>query len=292
MEYVELDPIIETFIRDHFSHYMIEQIKKSFTLFDNYGIVDYEDYYLGLLPLQDVNDPQETIANVLAELNNQLDYILLVHSITLVDQVNLRIKNNILEGLLLYIDSLNEVKEIYYSVLSDNDITPEERLAHILENFTDMKMYELMPLLQSVDVSLIEKMIHLIRNDNEILTSKPESILIYKQFDSFLKSNKDYPQITIATSIVLSGFPLGLPIQDYIPFIANGLLLLGKDKLLVNLYSIYILSSNFLENDFISVYTQFENFYKENHHDNIPMSDDFLKISNDFDSYRSNSYAD
>jgi hypothetical protein len=291
MEYVELDPIIETFIKDHFSHYIIDQIKKSFTLFYNYGIEDYEDYYLGLLPLQGIKDPEETVADVLAELNNELDYILLVHGIELIDQVNIRIKNNILEGMLLYIDALNEVKEIYYATLSDDELTPEEKLAYVLENFTDASAYEYMPLLQRVDPSLIEKMLHLIRDDDDILTSNPESILAYKQFNDFLKSSKDYPHFTIATSIVLSGFPLGLPINDYLPFIINGLLSLDKNNVLINLYSIYVLSSNFLENDFVSVYTQFENFYKENHREYMPMSDDFLKISNDFDSYRSNLYV-
>jgi hypothetical protein len=288
MELVELDPIIELFIKDNFTQYMGMQIKKSFTLFDNYGITDYEDYYLGLLPLQSIKDPNETIADVLAEINNQLDYILLVHGIVLIDQVSLRIKNNILEGLLTYIDLLEEVKELYYNTLNDEWSTPEEKLSYVLENFTDLGAYEYLPYLQSVDKSLITKMIQLIKSPTEILLSNPQSIAIYKMFDSFIKSDKKYPHITIATSVILSSFPLGLPIQDYLPFLSKSLLEIDKNLLVINLYSLYVISSNFLENDFINAYSQFENFFKENHDDNIPLSDSFLQISNEFESYRSN----
>lgn len=291
MEYVELDIMIEFFINDHFTQYMGNQIKKSFTLFNNYGITDYEDYYLGLLPLQGINDPQETIANVMAELNNELDYILLVHGIELVDQTNIRIKNSLLEALLLYIDSLPDVKEQYYTTLSDEFSTDEEKLAYIIKDFTDINEYELLPIFQSVDHSLIVKMLNLINNEDDLLKSNPESIEVYKAFNSFVKTTFPKNQITLATSIVLSSFPLGLPINDYIPFIVTPLLKLDVNDILINLYSLYIISSNFLENDFINCYSQFEDFFKKNDRNDLPLSDLFLQLNNEFISYRS-SYVD
>ena len=288
MEFIELDPMIEMFIKDHFTHYMGREIKKSFTLFDNYGITDYQDYYLGLLPLQNVCDPQETIANVYAELHNELDYMLLVHGIVLIDQVRLHIKNNILEGMWLFIDALPEVKELHYNTLNDEFISPEEKFSIVIHEFVDSTQYELIEVIESVDASLIAKMLHLIENEEAILTSDPRSLEIYKQFDGFVKSHyKEYP-VTIATSIVLSSFPLGLSVKDYIPFIVKALLKLKDSAILINLYSIYVISSNFLENDFVSTYAEFENFFKESHHESLPLSDEFLKLSNEFDIYRSN----
>ncbi len=282
--FVELDPIISIYIKDKFTFEMQNEIRHSFTLFDSFGIEAYDHPFLGLLPLQMVQDPNEMNANFMALLNDQLDYILTVHGIELIDQTDIVYKNKILQGLLDYTFALPEFREVIINFLDDNSLTIEEKLAITVSNFSDISYESLLPVIKSVDPSLIDKIYNLINNEDELLTSNPKSLLIYKKFKLFLKDL--YPKInfTLADSIVLSSFPLGLHISDYLPFCHNLLFKFEDSVLALNMFSLYVISENFLKNDFINVYNFFETYYS-NHEKHIDMRETFLSLVNLFNSY-------
>lgn len=287
---VQLDPVIELFIHDNFTHYMSQEIKKSFTLFDNYGMIDYDAYFIETLLLQDNADPQETIANVLAELNNKLDYILMVHGISLIDQTPLHYKNAILNGLYIFMDADMDSKEMSVgSLFDDAETTDEEKLCTVVSVYEkDTTVAELIPVIESVEPALIERMRGLLKEENQILTSNPESIVIYTEFDRFVKEKYPEHSITVVTAVILSSFPLGLPIEDYLPFMSQMLLELPAPDLVLNLFGLYVISSNYLQNDFVSTYTQFEMFFLS-HQKSMPDSELFLQLSNTFSLYRKQS---
>ncbi len=290
--YIELDPWIEIFIKDNFTHYMGNQIKESFTLFDDYGIADYDFPFIGVLTLQSNQDPQQTIADVMALLNNQLDYILLVHGVTLIDQVSIDYKNAILRGMLSFIDALPEIKELMVNFVDDEEISDEEKFSHVIDYFSDKPFTDIMTVIQKVENSLILKMRQLIGNEDAILLSDPRSILNYKLFKQFIDENYEGLAFTISTSLVLSSFPLGLPLKDYLPFVSHLLEKLPLDRLVIELFSLYVISKEYNEGDFMEVYTQFYEYLTEH---NItldstisPMPDEanlFLQLSNEFASY-------
>lgn len=291
--YIELDPWIEIFIKDNFTHYMGNEIKESFTLFNDYGIVDYDFPFIGILTLQSNQDPQQTIADFMALLNNQLDYILLVHGITLIDQVPVDYKNTILRGMFSFIDALPEVKELMINFVDDEEINDEQKLSHVIEYFSDKSFLELMPIVQKVEPSLILKIRQLITTEDAILTSNPESILNFKLFKQFMDSEYKDLSFNIATSIVLSSFPLGLPLSDYLPFISHMLGKLPPERLVVELFSLYVISEEFSKGDFMEIYTQFYEYLNEHNitEDEIISPDAneanlFLKLSNEFESYK------
>lgn len=291
--HIELDPWIEIFITDNFTHYMGSEIKESFTLFNDYGIVDYDFPFIGILTLQTNQDPQQSIADFMALLNNQLDYILLVHGISLIDQVSIEYKNSILRGMFSFIDALPEVKELMINFVDDEEINDEQKLSHVIEYFSDKSFLDLMTIIQKVEPSLIVKMRQLIKTEDAILTSSPESIVNFKLFKQFMDSEYKDISFNIATSVVLSSFPLGLPLRDYLPFISHMLGKLPLDRLVVELFSLYVISAEYNKGDFMEIYSQIYEYLSEHNVSlDSTISPDakeaslFLKLSNEFESFK------
>lgn len=279
--YIELPEIIEDFVKSNFTTETSNEIFNSFTIFDNYGIEEYDYSFLNLLPMQGTLDPGLITFTFRQLLNSQLDYLLLAHGIELVQDVSITYKNYICNGLYEFMNALPEVQQIVYNILVDDEIDNNEKLSNLIENFTTAKATSIMETLYSVSDDLIDRMIHLIDNVEEILVSNPKSIAIYKLFKEYVKSISPGTTYTIADGIAISGYPLGLEIEDYLPFCNRSIASLDEDHLAINLLSIYVISSDFFNNSYNEVYDSIISYYVKSNI-NINVKDSFLKYLNDF----------
>jgi hypothetical protein len=287
--FVSLEPIIDTFIEEQFTHAFSDVIRETFTLFDDYGIVAYDHPFLGLLPIQDIKDPGEIRSSFLALLNNQLDYILLVHGIQLIDQVEIIYKNLILRGMLNFIEALPECRDVVTSFLYDPELTNEQKLCEVIAEFILIDKTRLMEIVQSTSSDLVDKMIHLLSNEDDILRSPDFSIENFKVFKVFLA--KEYPNynFTIADSLILSSFPLGLDIQDYLPFCNHYLEKLETDPLTLNIFSLYVISNQYPLGHYIEVIDFFNNYYS-NQNKIIDINERFTSLVNEFNTFLKGNY--
>ncbi len=285
--FVQLDDLIESFIKDHFTYETQLEIKESFTLFDDYGIEDYSLPFVSLLMVQDNKDPNQTVSDFYAEINNKLDYMILVHGIELIDQIQFTYKNKILRAILNFTSALPEAKEVILNYIDDNELTNEEKFCHLLSNFSDAHFESFIPIIKSVSDDLIGKIYNLIKYEEAILLSDPKSVDLYKKFKEFINEKYKNKNFTIADSIILSGFTLGLSIKDYLPFINNLLEKLPTNELAINLFSIYVISKDFFENNFESIYQYYESLY-EDKKEHIDLHETFLNLNNIFREFISN----
>lgn len=279
--YIELPEIIEDFVKSNFTTETSEEIFNSFTIFDNYGIEEYDYPFLNLLPMQGTLDPGLIVSTFRQLLYSQLDYLLLVHGIELVPDVPIAYRNAICNGLYEFMNALPEVQQVVYNILVDDEIDNNEKLSHLVENFTTVKATTMMTVIKSVSDDLIERMIHLIDNVEEILVSDPKSIAIYKMFKHYVKETYPGHTYTIADGIALSGYPLGLNLEDYLPFCNTAIASLDEDLLSINLLSIYVISSDFFNNNYDEVYDSIIEYYIRSNI-NINVKEKFLKHLNEF----------
>lgn len=286
--FVELDPVIDNYIKDHFTYEFGSVIKESFTLFSDYGLVDYQLPYFELLLTQSVNDPQKTLSDVLAELNNKLDYILSVHGVSLIDQVNPLIKNVILRGMLSYIDSFEEYKLAVENFLDDDEMTPEEKFSNVISHFMNYPITSLLEHIESISPDLILKMKSLINNPDEIMRSPAESIAAYKLFKDYLVKTHPQTLFTVADSLILSSFLLGLELKEYLPYANSYLFKLKAEELYINIFSLYVISSNYLSGDYIDTLNEIQDYFSDYLNTGISslnLTDGFTQLLNKFNDY-------
>ncbi len=281
--FVQLDNLIEIFIKDSFTSETQLEIRESFTLFDDYGIVDYDIPFVSLLMESDNKDPNQTISDFITNINNQLDYIILVHGIELIDQVHFSYKNKLLRSILNFTSATPQAKAVILNYIDDPELTNEEKLCYLVSNFSDAHFESFMPLISNVSEDLIGKIYNLINYEESILLSDQKSVDTFTKFKSFINENYKNKNFTIADSIILSGFPLGLSVKDYIPFIHKLLEKLPKPELVINLFSVYVISKDFYENHYEEVYNYFQSLFED-----IDFNEDFLKLTNLFKEYMNN----
>lgn len=282
--FVALDPIIDNYIKDQFTYEFGNTIKESFTLFNDYALSDYSNAFILLLTTQGITDPNNMQASFLDLINEKLDYMLLVHGIELLPEPNPFIKNTILRSMLNYIDAFEENKLVVTNFLYDDEMDEIEKFSHVIGHFCTTHYLVIIGNIKSVSPDLIDKMIHLIDDNNQILRSPEISVDAYRVFKIFI--GKHYPNVsfTIADSLILSSFTLGLDIKDYLPFCNKYILSLKEFPLAINIFSLYIISNNYIEGQYIETLNFIHNYYQNSGLD-INIIETFTKLLNEFETF-------
>lgn len=282
--FVTLDPLIDNYIKDKFTYEFGNTIKESFTLFDDYALSDYSNAFILLLMTQGITDPDNMQASFLDLINEKLDYMLSIHGVELLPEPNPFIKNTILRSMLDYIDAFEENKLVVTNFLYDDEMDEVEKFSHVISHFCTTNYIVILGSIKSISSDLIDKMIHLIDDDKQILRSPEISIDAYRVFKIFI--GKHYPKVsfTIADSLIISSFSLGLDIKDYLPFCNKYILSLKEFQLAINIFSLYIISSNYIEGQYIETLNFIHDYYQNSGLD-MNITETFTRLLNEFETF-------
>ena len=239
----DLMDVVQGYIAQTFSEQMQAEIQNSFALFDAFehrqAYVHLPDIVLDI----DADNTDLTQLKFLSSVNEQLDVIFKAHQIELEEDTELYVKNQILSVLyrLQMLEDIIPVLRILESSFSD-----EEKIAKIVEEYSELDEATVLVALKSVQSSTLETLQSFLYTQEEQQEKKPEiDPEVFKQIQNTLK---DFfvicGQDNLAFEFIQSGMSIGYPVKLYYPYVKEYLITDNDTQSAKNLLSLFLMAQD------------------------------------------------
>ncbi len=182
-----MDIMIENFIKESYTPMMIDEIIKSFDLFEKFELDSYDHEFLGLLPNQANLERFNTADSFLQILNDKLDYVLACVGFRLIADSSIKIKNSFLTA----VHNL-EYQSDYHVIIGllDATVDPLEKISDILSNVCDLNSLDIFIHISKFNEDFLTTLRKFIDNKNLDIEDDQvdviNSLINYKAFRGFI----------------------------------------------------------------------------------------------------------
>lgn len=227
-----MNELIDSFISDMFTNEYIDNIRKSFSLFEAF---EHQNAYSGMIDAitdEGIESRENRADRFSAALTQELDYVVGQHLIALTPEATIADK-------ILILDALYRVQHLenyvaYESILSTEDDTID-KMAAILEELTTVDQGYFLTILQSVDDRAIKLLSDFVNHKTVIKNEpiKPEILNRVKLVTEVLGKE------TLGAIMIDGGMKPGYPIELYLPYVENDIVDEVEDsKTVLNILSV------------------------------------------------------
>lgn len=247
-----MDPLIETYIHRTFHPETVDSIAHSFRLMDAFELQDYEQDFVELLMVEDMDLAQNVQDRFTTLLHIKLDKIIHAHLLLLNDAATLYEKNAIAEGF-LNIQELEDYSNIIIVLEAGYD--PEEKLAQILSQCCTLQPLAIEILIERFDPATLDMLKTYIynkeANDGKIMTSFTE---LQKKIIKNLRTLKAFTAGKSCLGLMLmnAGMLIGQPLERYMPFVDDSMRNNDYDQLALDVFSLILLTDEGFNNPVIT----------------------------------------
>lgn len=253
-----MDILILTFINDNYTEEMGAELLKSFILFEEFQLEEYELQYIDMLMSQDYLEPSTTASRFIEITKDKLKYILELQGIKTTDGIKLPELNKITDAMYL----LQNSTDLYFiedAIYSDVN-TPLESICEIIINLTDIAKPTLYECIVSVDPNTIDKIKELlsIMDEKKPTELQKDHVTIYDVFERLVgeRLTVDSGDL-LGRRIIDSGFTLGLSFNAYMDIV--GEIDYDVDLFSANIFSVYVISDDFEKGNIEHLMSYIEN---------------------------------
>lgn len=233
-----MDQLVRQYAVDHFPPTMLDIINDTFSIFDSFELLGYNDDFVNLLMQQEYMSPVDVSDAYMALLINKQNYILEQHKIVLVQEATLEQRNELLRGLHLLLDLYDYTPVI--NILESFAID-EEKLTAILAlvcNLDDSTIFSLLESVASETITTLRDYVYKkLKDDSQpIIHGNIKNIKLFRNYIG----HSEY----LAKKMVESNIPMGLCIGAYLPVIANALQNKTIEELAIDVYSVLMMTNS------------------------------------------------
>ena len=245
-----MDALLIAFINNNYSHEMQEEIYAYFTLCDSF---QNPQAYTECLDI--VTDTIQTSSEIIADtllisINDDLDYMLMQHTVILIPEATIAQKNQLLSALFI----LQDLED--YSIVINILESFEDDYVKFATILSDLCLLDTMEIISIVSVfqrtildqlkSLIykrEKIKVVIRNTNPAII---ENLKIFTTL---------YGDQLTGMQLIVNGFIIGEKFRTYFPYIEKSIITENIEETTLNILSVIYITTESL-NDPIAVYRE------------------------------------
>lgn len=227
--------LIEEFIKNYFTEELQYEIKRTFTIFEQF---EYKEYEFKFDCLHDNDLDSNTKINMfMNDLNNCVDFIINEHKIILNKDISLHIKNELMTCLynLMFLDDYVPILRVLES-LENN----EEKLYTIISDNSNLDIVTLYEIIESFDPTILDilKQYADVKDtvDNHVVSEEVKNY-VRNFFECFGTNNLGY-------QLVYAGVLIDVSFEEYLPFIEESIIGSSDEETALNIYSVLILSTN------------------------------------------------
>lgn len=253
-----MDILILTFINDNYTEEMGAELLKSFILFEEFQLEEYELQYIDMLMSQDYLEPSTTASRFIEITKDKLKYILELQGIKTTDEIKLPELNKITDAMYLLQNS-NDLYFIEDAIYSDVN-TPIESICEIIINLSDIPKPTLYECIVSVDPNTIDKIKELlsIMDEKKPTELQKDHVTIYDVFERLVDERLTVDSgDLLGRRIIDSGFTLGLSFNAYMDIV--GEIDYDVDLFSANIFSVYVISDDFEKGNIEHLMSYIEN---------------------------------
>ncbi len=253
-----MDILILTFIYDNYTEEMAAELIKSFIIFEQYELSEYELQYIDMLMSQDYYEPVETTSKFIKITKDKLKYILELQGIKVSDEIRVTELNKIAEAIHILQNSVDLyfVEDAIYSDL----FTPIEAMCEIITNLTNVSKATLYEYIVSVDPNTIDKIKELLSvlDEKQPVIMQKNHVTIYDLFERLVNDRLTVDGgDLLGRRIIDSGFSLGLQFDAYMNIVGD--VDYDADLYSANLFSVYVVSDDFEKGNIDNLLRYIEN---------------------------------
>lgn len=239
-----MDILISTFINDNYTEEMGAELVKSFILFEEFQLEDYDLQYIDILMSQDYLEPSTTASRFIEITKDKLKYILQLQGIKTTDEIKLPELNKIADAMYLLINSadLYFIEDAIYSDIN----TSMESICEIIVNLTDISKPTLYESISSVDPNTIDRIKELLSvlDEKQPTLLQKEHVTIYDIFERLVDERLTVNSgDLLGRRVIDSGFSLGLSFNSYMDIMGD--IDEDVDLFSANIFSVYVISDDF-----------------------------------------------
>lgn len=233
-----MDEILKDYIESTFNFEMKLEIYKSFNLFFDYSLENFEEDFIEITMLESKTAKEDNQDRFIILLNEKIDFIVRAHQLKLSEEATLEQKNELLRAL-FRLQSLED----YTGVISILETTESnlEKFAIIIADISNLDEATVHELVISDDFTLLASLKSYIylKEDSEYQEVN-ESEEVVEQAKHFFKFfDGDYVGRRLAKSVLL-----GQRFESYLPFIEDSIVVPDNDETAINILSIIYISSD------------------------------------------------
>lgn len=233
-----MDELIGAFLESYLTDEFREEVERSFALFDFFEYNQAYSSFVDLLNDQSNISSDEMKDRFVNELNDKLDYMLLQHTIKLVDTATTYERNEILTSL-AHIQKLEDYTGIIR--ILESMIDDYETLAIILSDSTLLGKEDILLLIESFDPSMLRTLKQYIyQKEEEAAVSDEVSLNLVDNFKIFClyAGNKH-----IGANVLQNGVLIGDRFGTYLPYVQEYLVTPNDvEATALNILSLILLS--------------------------------------------------
>ena len=274
---------LEAYMKMVFSNELIDIINHSFELYEMFQLPDYETTFTDLLMMSDNTTPDNTRDRFLIAINDKLDFIINEHKMTLISDVSISQKNEVLDALYL-IQDLASYKDMLN--ILEADLGVEEKLAEVLSELCTLTSLDILSIVDSIEPELLNNLKDFAYTRESMLASvKPISDndkIIINKLRLFKEFSGEY--IALGVFLVSNNILIGLSLTEYIKYVVEAF----KDKtnkdLAYHIYSLMLLTKDYHENPLLGFKEHGDLFFNDLNH--IALVDvELNKLHAEFDKF-------
>jgi hypothetical protein len=250
-----MNDLISEFIAQQFTPEAIEDITRSFDLFEVFNSRDHEEKLIDVLTDSNITaiEQKDGVMRVLHEL---ADNILLAHTIKTYDDTSLFIKNEIMSSMFL-VQHLEDSSP--FQIALESNENDEEILAFIVSELSALTAVDAMTAIVDFRPTILKTL-------KEYLSSKEleQEVPMVDKYIKMLKDLKDFSKKDdlIGLKLIQSGMLLGQNIETYASFV-QGIDTANVDDLAWNILSLlYMTPEGF--NSPILAYRKYSHIFFDN----------------------------
>jgi hypothetical protein len=204
-----MDKDLENFLARQLTLEMMDVVKSAAAVFELFELDDYDGASLDMVYSIGLQEPSVVTDRILAELRQNLVYILGLHSITVVDTAHMSMLVTICKG----IKVVTEYEDMDAIIdICDGEETAAERLAEVVSLMTGESVEEVMLCLEGVDERILVNIRALVRQT----TDHVEDFVGMDQVDAINRYRELIsPAVLSYQTMIEAGMPLGMTYDTY-----------------------------------------------------------------------------
>lgn len=240
-----MDELLDVFLDAYASAELKEEIARSFSLFDFFEYKQANSLLLDVV----INGDQRSDSKFdlfIKQLNNCLNFVLQVHTLTLIEEATLYQKNEILTALA----SLQKLEDYTGIIRTLESLEPNDhQLSLILSEQCQLDQGQILTLIESYNPSVLSKLKNYIYAfESEMLTHVPEGfdkmikafIQVFEKPEAIANDSFNY----LGSFFYTNNIVLNMEFNSYLPFVEDNFNSTQEEETSLQLLSVILLSSD------------------------------------------------
>lgn len=257
-----LDFQLSDYITDTFTTELAEDINKAFELLYSFELQDVETPFLDLITSDSFKAQEDIQDNFTVILHEKLDYVIKEHGLTLIDNVSLSNKVQLLSALLLlmYLEDYS-----FILVTMESDDTDLEKLGYIISEYSNLHYQEFFSMVTDIAPGFLQKLKDYAYSKEELVITTPDES--DKEIIDNLKLLVEMTgSVTIGSSLLKANVKPNLELNTYVSLIDDedfSEVIKDIDSLSLNIFSILLLTRSNL-NALLLIYRKNSHLFLDN----------------------------